>query len=77
LQGSDLEQADLEFFRRARVSTESGRVFKFIPRELELKMIEMEKAFQNKTIAEIKKTTFKLLPEGNSYTFKVVGQMLK
>jgi hypothetical protein len=77
LQGGDLEQADLEFFRRARVSTESGRIFKFIPRELELKMIETEKAFQNKTIAEIKKTRFQIMPEGGGYAFKVVSQMLK
>lgn len=76
-QGGELKQADLEFFRRARVSTEGGRIFVFIPRELEAKMIELEKAFQNKTIADIKKTTFKILPEGNSYTFKVVSQMLK
>jgi hypothetical protein len=76
-QGGELKQADLEFFRRARVSTEGGRIFVFIPRDLEAKMIELEKAHQNKTIAEIKKTTFKILPEGGSYTFKVVGQMLK
>jgi hypothetical protein len=76
-QGGDLKQADLEFFRRAKVSTESGKIYMFIPRELETILAERETAFQNKSPAEIKKTIFKVLPEGNSYAFKVVGQMLK
>jgi hypothetical protein len=76
-QGGDLKQADLEFFRRARVTTESGRIFMFISRDLELKLIEIEKAFQNKTIADIKKTRFGIFNEGGGYAFKVVSQMLK
>lgn len=76
-QGGNLREADLEFFRRAKVSTESGKIYFFIPREVEVMMAEREKAFQNKTVAEIKKTRFQILPEGNGFAFKVVGQMLK
>jgi hypothetical protein len=76
-QGGDLKQADLEFFRRAKVGTESGRIFMFIPSDVEVKLIEMEKAFQNKNAADIKKTRFQILPEGNGFAFKVVSQMLK
>jgi hypothetical protein len=76
-QGGDLQQADLEFFRRAKVSTEGGRIFMFIPPELERKLLELEKAYQNKTIAEIKKTRFGVLSEGAAFKFNVISQMLK
>jgi hypothetical protein len=76
-QGGDLKDADLEFFRRVKVSTESGRIFMFIPRELESKLVEMEKSYQNKTIAQIKYTHFSIFAEGSGFTFRVTNQMLK
>lgn len=74
---SDLQNTELEFFRRAQVNTDGNPILKFIPRDLELKLIEMEKAFQNKTLAEIKFTEFTIYPEGSGYTFRVTNQMLK
>jgi hypothetical protein len=76
-QGGDLKEADLEFFRRAKVSTESGKIYLFVPREMEMMLAEREEAFQKKKAAEIKKTRFQIFPEGNGFAVKVVSQMLK
>ena len=37
----------------------------------------MEKAYQNKTIAEIKYTRFGILSDGGGFKFNVINQMLK
>jgi hypothetical protein len=76
-QGDGLKDADLEFFRRARVSTESGRIFLFIPDNTYAKMLELEKSFQNKPITEIKKTRFGILSDGGGFKLNVISQMLK
>ena len=75
--GGDLKQADLEFFRRARVNIENSTIYMFISDDAQRKLLDLEKAFQNKTIAEIKKTRFGLLTDGAGFKFTVISQMLK
>ena len=75
--GGDFKDAELEFFRRARVSTEGGTIYKFLPPKVEQDLLQLEKAFQNKTIAEIKKTRFGILTDGAGFKFYVISQMLK
>jgi hypothetical protein len=75
--GGDLKDADLEFFRRARVSTESGTIFMFIPLDREQELLGLEKAFKGKPISEISRTTFGVLSEGGGFKFNVIEQRLK
>jgi hypothetical protein len=78
-QGGDLKEADLEFFRRAGVSIgePNSVVMMFIPANVEKQLVEMEKAFQNKKIEEIKYTRFGILSDGSGFKFNIIKQMLK
>jgi hypothetical protein len=78
-QGGDLKQADLEFFRRAKVdvSKGKGRIFLFINKDIEQKLLELETSHQNKKINEIKYTHFGILSDGAGYKFNVIKQLLK
>ncbi|MCC6123599.1 MAG: hypothetical protein IT426_01415 [Pirellulales bacterium] len=76
-QGGGLKDADLEFFRRARVSTESGTIFMFIPPKWEQELLKLEREKNGKPISEIKRTRFGILSAGAGFKFYVIDQMLK
>jgi hypothetical protein len=71
----DLDQADLELFKRAGVNTEGRRIFKFLPPETEAKLAALEKQFKNRPSKDIRRTRFGVQPEGQGFAFHVIDQM--
>jgi hypothetical protein len=75
--GGDLKQADIEFFKRAGVSTEGGMIFMFLPPDVRQTLSQLELDKNHKTIAEISKTIFGLQTQGGGFVFSVIDQRLK
>jgi hypothetical protein len=73
----EMQQADRELLTRAGVDPEDRLILKFLPKEVELQLMGIERAFQNATPKEIRVTRFGVQSDGAGYKFFVIEQALK
>ena len=76
-QQGGLEEADHELLGLAGIASEGRLVLKFIPRELELELIGLERERAGDDVDRIRATTFQIRAEGSGYAFHVVDQTYK
>jgi hypothetical protein len=73
-----LREADLELLGKAGISVGEGRlIIKFIPRELEMQLMQLEKQRAGKNEKRIRATYFAIRPRGNGFEFYVRDQTYK
>ena len=70
-------QADVELFQKAGVDASPAAILHFYPAETENLMATIEQEYGGRTVAEIRKTYFRVRRTGNSYEFYVQKQLLK
>ena len=69
-----LEEADRELLTLAGIQSEGRLILKFIPPELEMKLMTLERERAGDSADEIRATTFQIRAEQGVYTFHVVDQ---
>jgi hypothetical protein len=72
-----MAQIDRELLAKAGVDPEEHLILKFLPREVELNLMALERAYQNATPKEIRLTRFGVQSEGGGFKFVVIEQSLK
>ncbi len=73
----EMQQADRDLLAKAGVEVGDRLILKFLPKEVELELMGLEKAFNNLTPKEIKKTRFGVMPDGGGFKFYVLEQAVK
>jgi hypothetical protein len=73
----EMQQADKDLLAKAGVDPGERLILKFLPTEVELKLMGLEKAFKGLTPKEIKNTRFGVMPDGGGYRFYVMEQAVK
>ena len=73
----EMQQADKDLLARAGIDPGERLILKFLPKEVELNLMGLEKAVNNLTPKDIKKTRFGGLPDGDGYKFNVLEQVIK
>lgn len=72
-----LQQADLELLGRADITGKGKLILKFIPRELELALIKLEKDRAGDRAKNVRTTRFGVRPKGGGFEFYVIDQTYK
>lgn len=70
----ELQQADRDLFARAGVETQGKVILRFLPRDVEMRLVALEKARAGSTTMTIRRTLFGVRPEAGGYAFFVVDQ---
>jgi hypothetical protein len=73
----EMQQADRDLLAKAGIDPEDRLILKFLPKEVELDLMAKERAFNNLTPKDIKKTRFGVQPEGDGFKFYVMEQIIK
>ncbi len=73
----EMQQADRDLLAKAGIDPGDRLILKFLPKEVELELMGLEKAFNNLTPKEIKKTRFGVQPDGGGFKFYVLEQAIK
>jgi hypothetical protein len=73
----EMQQADHELLARAGVDPEDRLILKFLPKEVELNLMALERAQNNVTPKDIRVTRFGVQSDGAGFKFYVVEQVLK
>jgi hypothetical protein len=73
----EMEQADRELLVRAGVDVADPLIVKFLPREIEARLAELERAYAGADATKIGKTRFGVRPGGAGFQFFVLEQSLK
>ena len=73
-QGSGRKASDLALLKKAGVEVGENVVLQFYPQGAEDRLARLEMSYRGRQPSEIRVTRFQVVPEGNSYTFKVVAQ---
>jgi hypothetical protein len=73
----EMQQADRDLLAKAGIEVGDRLILKFLPKEVELNLMGLERAFNNLTPKEISKTRFGVQPEGDGYKFYVLEQAKK
>jgi hypothetical protein len=73
----EMQQADRELLARAGVDPEDRLILKFLPKEVELDLMRLERAQNNVTPKDIRVTRFGVQSDGAGFKFYVVEQILK
>ena len=73
-QQGGLEEADHELLGLAGIASEGRLVLKFIPRDLEVELVTLERERAGDDVDRIRATIFQIQPEGSGYAFHVVDQ---
>ena len=73
----EMQRADRELLARAGVDPEEHLILKFLPKNIELDLMNLEKAENNATPKEIRLTRFGVQPDGDGFKFYVMEQSLK
>jgi len=69
-----LQQTDRELIKRAGVSANRGLIMKFIPRDLEVKLFEMEQEAARDISGTLMGTHFEVYSSNGNYAFRVFDQ---
>ena len=73
----EMQQADRDLLTKAGIDVGERLILKFLPKEVELDLMGLEKAFNNLTPKDIKKTRFGVQPDGGGFKFYVLEQAVK
>jgi hypothetical protein len=73
----DLKKADEELLAKAGIESPYPFILKFLPAELEAKLVELERAHAGDKVDQIKKTRFGIKQVGGGYEFYVIDQTYK
>jgi hypothetical protein len=76
-QKGGLRAADLELLGKAGISAGDRTIIKFISRELEIELMQLEKKRAGKNEKRIRATYFAIRPKGSGYEFYVRDQTYK
>jgi hypothetical protein len=66
---------DAALLARCGIQVGDRHIFQFYPRGVEQTLAQLERAHQGRQAAEIRTTRFAVVPQGNSYTFRVQTQV--
>ena len=73
----EMQQADRDLLAKAGIDPGDRLILKFLPKEVELTLMGLERAFNNLTPKDIRKTRFGVRPEGDGFEFYVLEQIIK
>jgi hypothetical protein len=73
----EMQKADQDLLAKAGIDVGDRLILKFIPKDLEVVLVGMERAHQNASPKEIRKTRFGVQPEGDGFKFYIMEQTLK
>jgi hypothetical protein len=73
----EAQQADRDLAIKAGVEVGDQLILKFLPKEVELNLMGLEKAKNNLTPKDIKRTRFGVQAEGDGFVFFVLEQAVK
>ncbi len=73
-QGAGRRSQDVELLRRAGIDVGTKDIFQFFPQTVETMLVNAEVQYKGRQPAEIRKTVFTVVPQGNGYAFQVVSQ---
>ncbi|MDR3620839.1 MAG: hypothetical protein P4L85_15920 [Paludisphaera borealis] len=68
------KSSDLALLRKAGIEVGEGTVFQFYPPGVEDQLADLERRYRGRTPGEIRVTRFGVIPNGDSYAFKVLAQ---
>jgi hypothetical protein len=69
-----LEAADRQLLQRAGIRSGIRAVLQFIPPELEARLLALEQGYKGRDVNEIRRTVFRVEPDGEGYVFRVDAQ---
>ena len=72
--GQGRKRSDVALLEKAGLTVGDAPVFQFYPKEVENTLALLERNYRHRSAAEIRVTRFSVVPEGNSYGFKVLAQ---
>lgn len=76
-QGGERRTADVQIFAKAGVEIRGDTViFHFYPKKVENELAQLELAYRNRPVSQIRRTYFSVDPEGTGYKFTVFRQIL-
>ncbi len=73
----EMQQADRDLLAKAGIDPGRHLILKFLPKEVELNLMGLERSYRNLTPKDIKKTRFGVLPDGSGFKFYVIEQVRK
>ncbi|MGQ9769403.1 MAG: hypothetical protein ACUVQG_02500 [Thermogutta sp.] len=76
-QRGDLQQADRELLARAGINPGNRLILKFLPFEVEAKLVALERAYAAGRANEVSSTRFGIRREGNGFAFYVISQQYR
>ncbi len=76
-QKGGLRAADLELLSKAGIQAGDRPIIKFIPRELEIQLMQLEKERAGRNEKRVRATYFAIRPKGSAYEFYVQNQTYK
>ncbi len=76
-QKGGLREADVELLAKAGIAPENRPIIKFIPRELEIQLMQLEKQRAGKNEKRVRATYFAIRTKGSGYEFYVRDQTYK
>lgn len=76
-QGGERRVADIQLFARANIPLRGDSIiFHFYPKVTENKLAQLELEYRNKTVKQIRRTYFAVVPDAGGYKFTVFRQIL-
>ena len=76
-QGGERRAADKQLFAKADVNVRGDTlIFHFYPKETENTLARLELEFRNRTVRQIRRTYYIVVPDGPGYKFEVFRQIL-
>ena len=75
--GGDLQQADRDLLGRTGTPTKGRLILKFLPPEVEARLLALERTRAGIDADNVRKTVFGVRAEGSGYIFRVLQQSLR
>ncbi|MDX2039144.1 MAG: hypothetical protein SFX72_21035 [Isosphaeraceae bacterium] len=72
--GQGRKAQDLTLLRKAGIDVGDAIIFQFYPKEVQDRLAQVEVRYKGRQPAEIRRTQFRVVPNGNTYDFAVVSQ---
>jgi hypothetical protein len=72
--GQGRKGADVALLRKAGIEVGEGVIIQFFPPTVEANLAQLEVRYKGRQPAEIRRTQFRIMGQGDSYTFEVVAQ---
>jgi hypothetical protein len=74
-EGGERRKADEKLFLKAGITVGRNVIFHFYPQQTEQMLVQMEMAFANRNLREVRRTYFVVNTKGAGYEFQVTRQM--